>query len=173
MMLAWNRHVNLTRIIQPEEAARFHYAESIFAVHFVEGSGPILDIGSGAGFPAIPLAVALPEIQITALEANQKKALFLAEARDRLNLHNLKIVRERLERFDTSHYQLVVSRALDQASRMLLPLVDSLKSDQRLLLFCSQRLVDELRPAVEAACEFTSHPIPLAEDRLIAIFKPI
>src|SRR5690242_1159296 len=64
MMIEWNRHTNLTRITAPEEAARFHYAESIFGARFAGEAQKILDIGSGAGFPALPLAVAIPTAEV-------------------------------------------------------------------------------------------------------------
>jgi 16S rRNA (guanine527-N7)-methyltransferase len=84
MLRKWNQRINLTRIVGAREAAKLHYAESLFGARFIDGERTILDIGSGAGFPAIPLAVARPDVQVTALEANQKKSLFLKEAKDEL-----------------------------------------------------------------------------------------
>src|SRR5262245_24831334 len=53
MLLNWNRHTNLTRIVSPAEAARLHYAESVFSERFITDAKTVLDIGSGAGFPAV------------------------------------------------------------------------------------------------------------------------
>lgn len=86
MLRKWNTHINLTRIIEPDEAARLHYAESLYGARFVTDARSLLDVGSGAGFPAIPLAIFLPNVQVTALEVNQKKALFLNEVKDALAL---------------------------------------------------------------------------------------
>src|SRR5262245_6409460 len=61
MMLQWNRHINLTRIAAPDQAARFHYAESLFGALFVGGPHTVLDVGSGAGFPAVPIAITRSE----------------------------------------------------------------------------------------------------------------
>src|SRR6185369_15951355 len=91
MMVSWNRRINLTRIIAPEEAARLHYADSLVGGRLLGAAQTIIDIGSGAGFPAIPLAVLRPDLSVIALEANQKKSLFLAEAADALGLKNFKV----------------------------------------------------------------------------------
>src|SRR2546428_777594 len=79
MLCSWNQRINLTRIIEPVQAARLHYAESLFGSRFAGDATNLLDVGSGAGFPAIPLAVIQPATHVTALEANQKKSLFLKE----------------------------------------------------------------------------------------------
>jgi 16S rRNA (guanine527-N7)-methyltransferase len=76
MLRQWNRRINLTRITEPVEAARLHYAESLFGGRFIAGESALLDVGSGAGLPAIPLAVLRPDLEVTALEVNQKNFLF-------------------------------------------------------------------------------------------------
>src|SRR5437588_5840926 len=111
LMRRWNQRVNLTRIIEPREAAKLHYAESLFGASFIAGARTVLDIGSGAGFPGIPIAVAKPDVQVTALEANKKKSLFLNEAGQELQLRNFAVVTTRLEEFDWSGYALLTSRA--------------------------------------------------------------
>src|SRR5829696_4946813 len=123
MLRQWNRRVNLTRIIEPREAARLHYGESLFGGRFIEDARTILDIGSGAGFPAIPLAVLRVDAEVTALEANNKKSLFLKEAKDALALRNFKLATARLEAFDWSAYELLTSRALDRAEEVLPPVI--------------------------------------------------
>src|ERR1044071_2165409 len=91
MLFKWNQRLNLTRITGARESARLHYAESLFAVKFVASAERLLDFGSGAGFPVIPLAVCLPDVRCTALEANQKKSTFLKEVKDELGLANLEV----------------------------------------------------------------------------------
>lgn len=169
MLCRWNQRLNLTRITEPREAARLHYAESLVGARFIGGARKLLDIGSGAGFPAIPLAVARPDVQVTALEANQKKSIFLKEAKDESGLVNLRVVTARLEDFDWSEYELLTSRALDRAETILPSIIETLNVKQRLMLYCGADLVAKLEGQVSYKVE--THPIPQSEARLIAIFS--
>jgi 16S rRNA (guanine527-N7)-methyltransferase len=167
MLREWNRRMNLTRIIEAREAARLHYGESLFGGRFIRDAKTILDIGSGAGFPGLPLAVLRPDVEVTALEANQKKSLFLNEAKDALGLANFKVATARLESFDWRAYDLLTSRALDRAESMLPPVIKSLAGRQRFLLYCSRDLLEK----IDGPCEVEIHPIPQAETRILAIFS--
>lgn len=169
MMVEWNRHTNLTRILDPAAAARLHYAESLFAAQFLHGARRLLDVGSGAGFPALPIAVARPEVEVTALEANQKKSLFLHEAKDALRLENFRVARARVEEFDVSPYDVLTSRALDRADELMPRLLRRLSAPQKLILFCAPEMVDRLRAA--RPCVVATHRIPASESRLVAIFS--
>lgn len=168
MLCRWNQRVNLTRIIKPEEAARLHYAESLFGARFIADERSVLDIGSGAGFPAIPIAVARPDVQVTSLEANSKKSLFLKEAKEAAALTNFSVVTARLEDFDWSGYELLTSRALERAEAILPSMIARLTPVNRLMLFCAPDLLEKLeRQVTETNIE--THPIPLSDERLIAV----
>jgi 16S rRNA (guanine527-N7)-methyltransferase len=171
MMRAWNQRINLTRIIEPEEAARLHYADSLFGGRFVGAAQTLLDIGSGAGFPAIPLAVLHPDITVTALEANQKKSLFLAEAADAVGLKNFKVATTRVESFDLSGYDLLTSRALDRAEAVLPTIIKRMRERQRLLLYCAPDLLGKLTPQLAADYDIETHAIPQSDARLVAVFS--
>ncbi|HJQ70848.1 MAG TPA: 16S rRNA (guanine(527)-N(7))-methyltransferase RsmG [Blastocatellia bacterium] len=170
MLSRWNRRINLTRIIDPVQAAQLHYGESLWGGRFIGDARAIVDIGSGAGFPGVALAVLRPDAEVTALEANQKKAIFLTEAADAMKLKNFRVARVRLEEFDLSSYDLLTSRALDRAEVMIGPIVARLAANQRLMLYAArdlaQRLSDKLSP-VEI------HPIPQTESRVVALFGQI
>ncbi|HVF92257.1 MAG TPA: 16S rRNA (guanine(527)-N(7))-methyltransferase RsmG [Blastocatellia bacterium] len=170
MMREWNRHVNLTRIVEPREAARLHYADSLFGARFIGDAKAVLDIGSGAGFPAIPLAVLRPDLAVTALEANHKKSVFLFEAKDALELPNLDIARSRLEEFDWSSFDLLASRALDRAEDALRPLVKRLEHPQRLMLYCGPDLIESLAGFAPSAYRIERHAIPQSDERFVAVF---
>jgi 16S rRNA (guanine527-N7)-methyltransferase len=172
LMSRWNQRVNLTRIIEPREAAKLHYAESLFGVRFISGARTILDIGSGAGFPAMPIAVLKPELHVTALEANQKKSLFLKEAGHELRLPNFEVVTARLEEFDWSSYDSLTSRALDRADSMLPAVIERLTATQRLILFCGPELVEKLKRDARVNY-FEVHSIPMSDERLVAIFHSL
>ncbi|MBS1872014.1 MAG: 16S rRNA (guanine(527)-N(7))-methyltransferase RsmG [Acidobacteria bacterium] len=109
LLLRWNPRMNLTTVTKPEEAAVRHYCESLFlAAHIGEGS--VADIGSGPGFPGIPVALVDRSRRVDLVEAHQRKAVFLREAaRD---LPNVEVLSTRAEVVRGS-YDWVVSRAVD------------------------------------------------------------
>jgi 16S rRNA (guanine527-N7)-methyltransferase len=83
LMRLWNERLNLTSVIELERAAVRHYAESLFLASLVPPSARrIADVGSGAGFPGFPLAVALPDAEVFLIESDRRKAAFLREASD-------------------------------------------------------------------------------------------
>jgi 16S rRNA (guanine527-N7)-methyltransferase len=169
LLCRWNQRVNLTRIIEPRDAAKLHYAESLFGAKFIAGARSVLDIGSGAGFPAIPLAVARAETRVTALESNQKKSLFLKEAKDELELDNLEVATARVEEFDLAAYDVLTSRALDRAESIFPSIIERMRSNQRLMLYCADELVEKVKAQVR--CKVDTHSIPGSEARVIAVFR--
>jgi len=170
MMLAWNRRTNLTRITEPNEAARLHYADSLAGHRFLGAARSVLDIGSGAGFPAIPLAVLRPDLRVTALEANQKKSLFLAEAREALGLTNFDIATARVESFDLSTFDLLTSRALDRAEDVLPTVIERMTARQRFMLYCATELCDKLTTRLSADFTIQAHAIRQSAARRVVIF---
>jgi 16S rRNA (guanine527-N7)-methyltransferase len=94
-MLRWNRSIRLTAITDPLEVAVKHVADSLLALRFAPFPGRLLDFGSGAGYPGIPLAVCLPGTTVTLLEASTKKCAFLSSVRMILRLENLAVVHGR------------------------------------------------------------------------------
>jgi 16S rRNA (guanine527-N7)-methyltransferase len=80
LLLKWNARTNLTAIRDPEEIVRRHFGESLFAgQHLGPETNTLLDFGSGAGFPGLPIAILRPEIAVTLAESQNKKATFLRE----------------------------------------------------------------------------------------------
>jgi 16S rRNA (guanine527-N7)-methyltransferase len=87
LLLKWNARTNLTAIRNSEEIVRRHFGESLFAAqHLAPNATTLLDFGSGAGFPGLPIALLRPEIQVTLAESQNKKATFLREVARTLNL---------------------------------------------------------------------------------------
>src|SRR5215813_6115042 len=168
LLCKWNQRFNLTRITGPREAATLNYAESLYGARFIAQANTMLDIGSGAGFPAIPIAVALPQLAVTVLEANQKKSLFLTEAKFELPLPNVKVMNARLEDVDSSEYDVLTCRAIDRAETMLPSVISGLADGQRLMLYCAQELVDKLLSQFYAEFNVEPYKIPESEGRLIA-----
>lgn len=96
LLVRWNQVLNLTSVRNVEEAVERHYCESVFAaIHLPVGELSIADIGSGGGFPGIPMAIVRPDCRVALVESHQRKATFLREgARDLKNVH---VVAERAE----------------------------------------------------------------------------
>lgn len=110
LLCRWNRVLNLTRVLTVEDAVVRHYCESLFvALHLPPEPVSVLDIGSGAGFPGVPMAVFRPDCHFTLAESHRRKAAFLREAtRD---LPNVVIAARRAETL-TASFDWVVSRAV-------------------------------------------------------------
>ena len=172
MMIEWNRLLNLTRITALDEAVRFHYAESLLGGRFIGSSRTALDIGSGAGFPGVPLAVLRPDVAFTALESNGKKAAFLMEVKHALALENFNVANARLEGFDLSAYDLLMSRALDRACDVLPMIAAKLNTGQRLIVYCGQDLLEAISVVLGGDSLSELLTIPESKSRLIAVFTP-
>ncbi len=113
LMLKWNRTVNLTSITEMQEAVDRHYAECLFlGVSCPLRPESLADIGSGAGFPGVPLAVLWPQCQVTLVESDTRKAAFLRECRDLVP--NLRVECVRSEHL-TGEFDAVVGRAVRPA----------------------------------------------------------
>jgi 16S rRNA (guanine527-N7)-methyltransferase len=112
LLLTWNQRLNLTSVRAPDEIITRHYCESIFfGSHLPDAPDgtSILDFGSGAGFPGVPMAVLRPEWQATLLESHQRKAVFLRESTR--GLHNVRVEADRAE-WAVGPFDWVVSRAV-------------------------------------------------------------
>jgi 16S rRNA (guanine527-N7)-methyltransferase len=117
----WNARMNLTRVVGVEAACRKHFAESLFLGRFLADAKVVLDVGSGGGFPGVPLAISRPDVQFVLAESVGKKAAFLREATR--SLKNVAVFNGRADQVGST-FDCVVSRAvtpLEIAS--LLPLM--------------------------------------------------
>ena len=112
LLIQWNQRMNLTSLRPGAEMVPRHYGESLFFATHLPITSPvsIADIGSGPGFPGVPLAVLLPDCRVTLVESNQRKAVFLKEATR--TLPNVSVIAKRAEELDTS-FDWVISRAVD------------------------------------------------------------
>jgi 16S rRNA (guanine527-N7)-methyltransferase len=115
LLLRWNQKIALTTITDPAEILRLHFGESMFAVNEVPiRHGRLADVGTGAGFPALPISMLVPELECVLIESNQKKATFLAEVGRTLKLDRVQIFRGRMEHYSNSieKFDYSISRAL-------------------------------------------------------------
>jgi 16S rRNA (guanine527-N7)-methyltransferase len=115
----WNRVYNLTAVREPDKMLAHHLLDSLAVVPHVAGHS-ILDVGSGAGLPGIPLALARPEASVTLLEANHKKSAFLRQAAIELALENVDVVNARVETWEAPRrYDVVISRAFSDLAEFV------------------------------------------------------
>lgn len=132
LLLEWNKKINLTAITNEDEIITKHFVDSasILSVMQIENSN-VIDIGSGAGFPGIPLKILQPEINLTLIDSLAKRINFLDEIKNNLGLKNLKCIHARAEEFaklnsERENYDVCISRAvanLNTLSELCLPFV--------------------------------------------------
>ena len=109
-LIKWNKVLNLTSLHGAEEIVERHYCESIFlAVHLPVGGLIVADVGSGAGFPGVPVAILRPDCQVSLIESHQRKSVFLREATRELK--NVQVLPERVENVN-ARFDWVISRAV-------------------------------------------------------------
>ncbi len=113
LLARWNRTYNLTAIRDPQAMVTRHLLDSLAMQAFVP-AGTLADLGTGPGLPGIPLAIARPDVQVTLVESNGKKARFLREAVRTLALPNARVAESRAEALDEpGAYDAITARALD------------------------------------------------------------
>lgn len=132
-LIVWNTQVNLTAITEPRQIETRHFLDSLSVLRAVtlKPGMRVIDVGSGAGFPGLPLRILRPQIALTCLEATAKKTDFIRHAADRLSLSGVQVVHARAEEAgqDSAHreqYDVVLARAVAHMPVLveyLLPLV--------------------------------------------------
>ncbi|MFA7243447.1 MAG: 16S rRNA (guanine(527)-N(7))-methyltransferase RsmG [Sulfuricellaceae bacterium] len=114
LLAKWNKVYNLTAVRELERMLPQHLLDSLAVLPYIKGAS-LLDVGSGAGLPGIPLAIALPELQVTLLDSNHKKTAFLRQACIELGLTNVTVICERVETWQAPHkFDIVISRAFSE-----------------------------------------------------------
>ena len=116
LLLRWNQRINLTAVRQPEEIVSRHFGESIFAAQHLlppDSAAEVADLGSGAGFPGLPLKIVRPGVRLTLIESNSRKAAFLNEAARAIGLPEVRVLNARAETVET-RFELVTLRAVER-----------------------------------------------------------
>jgi 16S rRNA (guanine527-N7)-methyltransferase len=111
LIAKWNRVHNLTAVRETQQMVVLHLLDSLAVLPHLEGARNIVDVGSGAGLPGIPIAIARPEVRVTLLDSSHKKCAFLQQARTELALQNVEVVCDRVELWHPEHrFDAVVAR---------------------------------------------------------------
>lgn len=114
LLYKWNRTYSLTAMREQDKAVSHHLLDSLAILPFV-ASGALLDVGSGGGMPGIPLAIARPEVRVTLLDSNSKKAAFLKQAAIELSLPNISVHCGRVEQYHPQDcFAAITSRAFSE-----------------------------------------------------------
>ncbi|KRT54034.1 16S rRNA (guanine(527)-N(7))-methyltransferase RsmG [endosymbiont of Ridgeia piscesae] len=140
----WNQAFNLTAVRDPLEMIDRHLLDSLSLLPYVEGKR-VLDMGTGAGLPGIPLAICLPQTQFVLLDSNGKKIRFVRQAMMELGLQNVEPVQARLEAYQpVEPFDLLISRAFTGLANMLKLIEHLVQSGSSLLAMKGKNLQQEL-----------------------------
>jgi len=147
-LLAWNDKVNLTAIRDPSEILYRHFCDSMYAAQAVPiRNGRLADIGSGGGFPGLPLKILVPELEVFLVESNVKKATFLAEVIRDMRLEGARVLVSRYEELseELTPLDFVCSRALGEFAAFLSWAGSRELAAQKAVLWLGGRDIDEVR----------------------------
>lgn len=129
LMLEWNEKINLTAITEPDDIILKHFVDSLTIQKYIGERKSLIDVGTGAGFPGIPLKIARNDINITLLDSLNKRIIFLEDVISKLKLENIEAIHSRVEEFakgKKEFYDIATSRAvapLNVLLEYLLPLI--------------------------------------------------
>ena len=147
-IVAANEYMNLTRILDPRDAAIKHIYDSIAPWQLFRNTRRVLDAGTGAGFPGIPLSIVLPDTEFILAESIGKKARFVEATVEALHLPNVRVLTERAERVvELTHTDVITARAVAPLDRLLELFAKALKKGSRLLLYKGPDVEQELSVA--------------------------
>jgi 16S rRNA (guanine527-N7)-methyltransferase len=187
LLLHWNARINLTAVGKPEEIVTRHFGESIFAARrlfpkastgtssmapgsWSQASMPhVIDVGSGAGFPGLPIKMWVPDVYLTLIESNQKKATFLREVIRSLTLKDVDVFAGRADGFPGLKGDVVTLRAVEQFEAIIPVALGLVGPSGRLAVLVGER---QLRGVRELAPDLKwSEPVrlPLSANRVLII----
>ncbi len=155
LLLEWNKVMNLTAITEEDQIWEKHFYDSV-TPFLKEEFETLCDVGSGAGFPGIPVQILWPEKKITLVEPLQKRCRFLNEVKDRLHLDNLTVVNARAEDYAADHresFDAASARAVARLALLLELTAPLVRKDGRLIALKGRSALEELEAAQKAIRE--------------------
>jgi 16S rRNA (guanine527-N7)-methyltransferase len=172
LLLKWNHRINLTAINESEQILTRHFGESLFTARKLSQDpapfGSLIDLGSGSGFPGIPIKIWVPELTVTLVESRQKKATFLREVARTLGLDRLEVANQRAEKL-ALQADVVTIRAVEKFEESLSVAASLVKNGGRLVLLIGS---PQVQRAISLQSEFSWDrpiPIPLSVSRVVLI----
>lgn len=167
LLLKWNPLLHLTTITSPAEFATRHILESLLAEDILLPElSEIWDIGSGAGFPGIPIAIRRPHLSVRLIESNKRKAIFLSEAAHALGLTRIEVVNRRFEALTSPPPgSCLLARAVERMDRLAPELLARATTASQILLYGNSELLSNLTPAIEGQWSVREILLPDSMDR--------
>ena len=155
LLIEWNEKINLTAIIEPEEIILKHFIDSITILKEIEKDSKLVDVGTGAGFPGIPLSIMEPSLKITLVDSLNKRLIFLEEVINKLNLKNVELVHARAEEFGQNKqyrekFDISTSRAVANLSTLSEYLIPLVKINGKVLSMKASDAQEEINDAKKA-----------------------
>ena len=172
LLLKWNAHFNLTAVREPEEIITRHFGESLFAARQLLTAGAtgqtVIDVGSGAGFPGLPLKIWNPELALTLVEAHGKKAVFLREVVRALGFSGVKVFADRAESL-SEQASLVILRAVERFEQILPVAANLVAPAGRLALLIGDPQLEIAKSALPKAVWEKPLAVPLSRARNLLV----
>lgn len=171
LLLRWNEKMNLTAVREPEAVVQRHFGESLFAAHLIAtncaGAKSLADVGSGAGFPGLPVKIAIPQLNVTLIESQQKKATFLREVIRELALQDVQVSNVRAESLQQIS-DIATLRAVESFDKVLTIASRLVRTGGSLVLLIGAK---QTKKAASLLPEFKwdAFPIPMSDQRVIII----
>jgi 16S rRNA (guanine527-N7)-methyltransferase len=198
ILVRWNARINLTAIRDPEDIVTRHFGESLFAArllfpgarHLFSGgraalqgrvtdlkeiralapeAATLADLGSGAGFPGLPIKLWAPEISLTLIESNHKKAAFLGEVARALTLTDVDIQNTRAESLTATTFNLVTLRAVERFDSILPTAAALLAPAGRLALLISAAQQEQVQATLPHLAWSNPTPVPHSRSRIVLV----
>lgn len=152
----WNRKINLTSITGEKDVVVKHFIDSLSVAAFVSLNGSLLDVGSGAGFPGIPLKILKPELKVCSIDAVEKKIIFQRNVARQLGLDNFTAIHARGESFNATGgnlFEIIISRAFSDLPAFVSIALPLLKEDGVIVAMKGADGRNEAEAAKEKLCE--------------------
>jgi 16S rRNA (guanine527-N7)-methyltransferase len=176
LLLRWNARVNLTAIRDPEEIVTRHFGESLFAARHLlprnqnaSSPGRVVDVGSGAGFPGLPLKIWSEPTAVTLIESNHKKATFLREVIRALTLTSIEVFPSRAEAYPKASARLVTLRAVERFDDILPVAASLLAPKGSLALLVGQPQTAVAQQTLPSLSWAVPIPLPGSKSRVLLI----
>jgi 16S rRNA (guanine527-N7)-methyltransferase len=178
LLIRWNARINLTAIRTPEEIVTRHFGESLFAArhllgpaHQLPATPGLADLGSGAGFPGVPMKLWSPETPVTLIESNQKKVTFLREVIRALTLTDINVYSRRAETLPSAAASLVTLRAVESFETILPTAARLLVPGGTLALLIGQSQIPQAHSLLPDMSWSVPLPIPHSNSRVLLVGK--
>jgi 16S rRNA (guanine527-N7)-methyltransferase len=170
LLLRWNARINLTALREPGEILTRHFGESFFlAVSVAEAPArDLIDVGSGAGFPGVPLKIFAPDMRVTLIESNNKKATFLKEVIRTLISTNINVFNGRAQQFP-GEADLVTMRAVEKFEEALPAAAALVRKAGRLALLIGSSQTARASQLLESFKWEAPAPVPQSRERVLLV----